>query len=105
MKRERRQVLHVRARRLMYEEGHRWPDALAAADIRCGARNKKDGKPCQARALPNGRCRWHGGIVAPWTPERREAQRQRAKAQARSNNRWAKAADKQTLSPEDAQLS
>lgn len=29
---------------------------------RCGARRKRDGLPCQARALPRGRCKHHGGM-------------------------------------------
>lgn len=28
----------------------------------CGAK-KKDGTPCQSRAMPNGRCRLHGGLT------------------------------------------
>ncbi|PKO85006.1 MAG: hypothetical protein CVU17_01745 [Betaproteobacteria bacterium HGW-Betaproteobacteria-11] len=37
---------------------------------RCGARNRKDGKPCQAVALWSGRCRWHGGeSTGAKTPE------------------------------------
>lgn len=28
----------------------------------CGARTKRDGKPCQAKAMRNGRCKWHGGM-------------------------------------------
>lgn len=28
---------------------------------RCGARCKRSGKPCQSPAMPNGRCRMHGG--------------------------------------------
>lgn len=36
---------------------------------RCGARRKRDGEPCQAAALRNGRCRFHGGLSAgPTTP-------------------------------------
>lgn len=29
---------------------------------RCGARRKRDGLPCQAQALPRGRCKLHGGM-------------------------------------------
>lgn len=29
---------------------------------RCGARRHRDGQPCQAWALPNGRCKFHGGM-------------------------------------------
>lgn len=35
----------------------------------CGAKNRQ-GNPCKARALPNGRCRNHGGLsTGPRTPE------------------------------------
>ena len=38
--------------------------------IRCGARRKRDGQPCQAPALANGRCKFHGGMsTGPKTPE------------------------------------
>ena len=30
--------------------------------IPCGARRKYDGKPCQAKALESGRCKYHGGM-------------------------------------------
>ena len=38
-------------------------DALAKANAarRCGARSKRTGKPCRAAAMPNGRCKLHGG--------------------------------------------
>ena len=35
---------------------------------RCGARRRKSGLPCQAPAMPNGRCRIHGG-KAPGAPK------------------------------------
>lgn len=39
----------------------------------CGARRKYDGAPCQAKALPNGRCKLHGGMsTGPRTAEGRE---------------------------------
>jgi hypothetical protein len=47
-------------------------DALAKANAapRCGARSKRTGKPCQAAAMPNGRCRVHGGkSTGPRTAE------------------------------------
>ncbi|GGB46297.1 hypothetical protein GCM10011409_24830 [Lentibacillus populi] len=28
----------------------------------CGAKKKKNGEPCQNKALKNGRCRFHGGL-------------------------------------------
>src|SRR3954466_9860006 len=34
--------------------------ALANALPRCGAR-RRDGEPCRGAAMPNGRCRMHGG--------------------------------------------
>jgi hypothetical protein len=40
----------------------------ARAAPRCGARRKKDGQPCQAPAMPNGRCRMHGG-PSPGAPK------------------------------------
>lgn len=53
----------------------------AALVGRCGAQTRR-GAPCFARALPNGRCRNHGGCsTGPRTPEGRqriaEAQRKR----------------------------
>jgi hypothetical protein len=47
-------------------------DALAKANAapRCGARSKRSGKPCQGAAMPNGRCKFHGGkSTGPRTPE------------------------------------
>jgi hypothetical protein len=35
---------------------------------RCGARTKRSGKPCQSPAMPNGRCRMHGGL-SPGAPK------------------------------------
>lgn len=38
---------------------------------RCNARTPL-GKPCGSRALPNGRCKWHGGLsTGPRTTEGR----------------------------------
>ena len=38
--------------------------------LRCGAKTKKTGKPCRARALANGRCKYHGGLsTGPKTKE------------------------------------
>ncbi|MCK4870022.1 MAG: hypothetical protein KAS93_02820 [Gammaproteobacteria bacterium] len=37
---------------------------------RCGAKTKRTGLPCRARALANGRCKYHGGLsTGPKTPE------------------------------------
>jgi uncharacterized protein YjcR len=40
-----------------------WATALECANQapRCGAKTRK-GTPCQSPAMPNGRCRMHGGI-------------------------------------------
>jgi hypothetical protein len=53
-------------------------DALAKANAapRCGARSKRTGKPCRAAAMPNGRCKLHGGkSTGPRTPEGLERSR------------------------------
>src|SRR6266508_6371208 len=53
-------------------------DALAKANAapRCGARSKRTGLPCCAAAMPNGRCRVHGGkSTGPRTPEGLERSR------------------------------
>ena len=43
---------------------------LARATPRCEARSRRSGKPCNAPAMPNGRCRMHGGMsTGPRTPE------------------------------------
>ena len=37
---------------------------------RCGAYARSTGLPCKAKALPNGKCRNHGGLsTGPKTPE------------------------------------
>ena len=42
----------------------------ANAAPRCRARSKRTGKPCQGAAMPNGRCKLHGGkSTGPRTPE------------------------------------
>ena len=41
---------------------------------KCGAYARSTGNPCQAKALPNGRCKNHGGMsTGPKTPEGRQA--------------------------------
>jgi len=50
---------------------------------RCLARNRKDGRPCQAAALPAGRCRWHGGCS---TGPRSEAGKRRVTANLRNTH-------------------
>ena len=53
---------------------HRLPDwritmPMAHASARCGAR-ARTGMACQSPAMPNGRCRMHGGAsTGPRTPE------------------------------------
>src|SRR5262249_13360717 len=43
---------------------------------RCGARSKRKGQPCRAAAMPNGRCKVHGGrSTGPRTPEGLERSR------------------------------
>jgi hypothetical protein len=43
---------------------------------RCGAHSKRTGRPCKAPAMPNGRCRMHGGkSTGPRTPEGLERSR------------------------------
>lgn len=42
--------------------------------VRCGAYSRSTGLPCRAMAMPNGRCRCHGGLSSgPRTPEGRRA--------------------------------
>jgi hypothetical protein len=53
-------------------------EALVRANAapRCGARSKRTGRPCRAAAMPNGRCRVHGGkSTGPRTPEGLERSR------------------------------
>jgi hypothetical protein len=48
-----------------------WQQALAKANqaLRCGAKTRKpEGFPCQAPAMPNRRCRMHGG-KSPGAPK------------------------------------
>jgi hypothetical protein len=48
----------------------------ANAAPRCGARSKRTGKPCLGAAMPNGRCKFHGGkSMGPRTPEGLERSR------------------------------
>ena len=54
----------------------------------CGAYARSTGNPCQAKALPNGRCKNHGGMsTGPKTPKGRkaiaEATRQRMTSEQR----------------------
>ena len=66
--REREPIERVRARL----------EALVRANAapRCGARSKRTGLPCRAAAMPNGRCKVHGGkSTGPRTPEGLERSR------------------------------
>src|ERR1700745_1889826 len=68
LSREREPIERVRARL----------EALVMANAapRCGARSKRTGKPCRAAAMPNGRCKVHGGkSTGPRTPEGLERSR------------------------------
>lgn len=52
---------------------HRHPRLWAKLhQRRCGAHCKSTGMPCQAKAMVNGRCRYHGGLsTGPKTEEGR----------------------------------
>src|SRR5215831_2929044 len=53
---------------------------MANAAPRCGARSKRTGKPCRAAAMPNGRCKVHGGkSTGPRTPEGLERSKRKEK--------------------------
>jgi hypothetical protein len=49
------------------------------ADMACGGKGRRSGKPCQSKAIyVNGRCKWHGGLsTGAKTPE--------GKARSRAN--------------------
>src|SRR4030095_17078900 len=66
--REREPIERVRARLE--------PLVMANAAPRCGARSKRTSKPCRGAAMPNGRCKLHGGkSTGPRTPEGLERSR------------------------------
>jgi hypothetical protein len=86
----------------MIDEPHApdWRTALdrANASARCGAKRRGGGK-CQSPAMPNGRCRMHGGkSTGPRTPEGLERSRKAGwkhghfSAAAKAERREAKAA-------------
>jgi hypothetical protein len=95
MRRELRKEINAEARKLLHSgAAGTWREAVSAADqgLRCGAKAKSTGKPCQARPVPGQkRCRVHGGIWRPMTEEQREQARLRASMQPRIRGRWAKA--------------
>lgn len=44
------------------------------SNTKCGAYARSTGSPCKAQALPNGRCKNHGGMsTGPKSPEGRKA--------------------------------
>jgi len=48
----------------------------------CGAHARSTGRPCKAKALPNGRCKLHGGLsTGPRSAEGRQAIALATKAQ------------------------
>ncbi|HKF94498.1 MAG TPA: HGGxSTG domain-containing protein [Gammaproteobacteria bacterium] len=52
---------------------------------RCRAHCQRDGQPCQARTLANGRCKYHGGLsTGPRTP----AGKARALANLKQFRKW-----------------
>lgn len=58
------------------------PDYDGSNPLLCNAKTRT-GRPCRAVALPNGRCKWHGGMcTGPKTPE--------GKAKCMANLPWAK---------------
>ena len=76
--------------------------------VKCGAYARSTGKPCQAKALKNGKCRLHGGLArGATTPEGRqaiaEATRQRMASGGRIRvlegfYRWLEGNGRETLS-------
>ena len=76
--------------------------------IKCEAYARSTGKPCQAKALTNGRCKNHGGMsTGPKTTEGRqaiaEATRQRMASQGRMRvlegfYRWLESGGREMLS-------
>lgn len=54
----------------------------------CGAYARSTGNPCQAKAMPNGRCRLHGGLSqGATTPEGRQAIAQATRQRMASGQR------------------
>ena len=59
--------------KIPHERRHGWlkngnPPGDFTTAQRCGAKNRR-GTPCQCPAMPNGRCRLHGGLsTGPKTP-------------------------------------
>lgn len=56
--------------------------------VKCEAYARSTGNPCQAKALPNGRCKNHGGMsTGPKTPEGRQAIAQATRQRMASGQR------------------
>jgi hypothetical protein len=57
----------LRASACPYARGNRHPQMAGKrwTALRCGAR-RKNGLACRGRALANGRCKFHGGMVTPY---------------------------------------
>jgi hypothetical protein len=59
----------------MHLAGHKLDDIVHELGVTL-ARSKQTGKPCRAAAMPNGRCKVHGGkSTGPRTPEGLERSR------------------------------
>ena len=55
---------------------------------RCGAYARSTGLPCEAKAMPNGRCKNHGGMsTGPKTPQGRQAIAQATRQRMTSGGR------------------
>ena len=55
---------------------------------RCGAYARSTGLPCEAKAMPNGRCKNHGGMsTGPKTPQGRQAIAQATRQRMASGQR------------------
>jgi hypothetical protein len=68
----------IRTREKPIDRARARVEALLRANAapRCGARSKRTGKPCRGAAMPNGRCKFHGGkSTGPRTPEGLERSR------------------------------
>ena len=77
MRSELRASINARARELLYKHGVPWQQAIKQADRehRCEAKCKQSGRPCPCRpALGKKRCRVHGGLTPPRTPEQKARQ-------------------------------
>lgn len=56
--------------------------------VQCGAKTRR-GTPCRCKALPNGRCKFHGGMSTG--PRTEDGMRRALEALARGRvNRWAR---------------